>query len=641
MPRTVPKETTTFASETVLAPTAIAEAPRSLVASAARIRGGNALLVQPHKTDSTSWHAEAWQHYRNIGEFRYSCDWIGGMLSKADIFATVETVDGVQRIKEGSILEYLSAFFGNKDGRAEMFRLIGIHMSVTGECYIVGYQDPDKFGDGGDKWEVAASTKVTRPATGSATDWWKVNDVTLVGVPVEEVTCIRIWRPDPENPQQSISPTLGVMSTLRQLERLTKFIDAQLDSRLAGAGILLMPDTMTLPPAPTKEGEEPPVRSANNAEELMGILMEAMKASLTNQAHASSKVPIVVTATAEAIAAVKHMTFWSELDAHASELRKEAIGRLALGMDVPPEVLQGASESNHWSAWQADESAIKAHAEPLLKMITTAIGSHYLRPLLSTDAAYAGERLSAYSVQADTSEMRLRPNRSKEAMELYNLGILSAAALLRECGFDTEDLMNKEELAKWLTQKIALGSTTPEMVEAANKELGVTLNIIRPEGEESEGTEGRPAPSLKDHPENNIPDPEKSADRKEAREEGRVPSADIERKAALLAAGDQIVVRALERAGNRLKTKAPGAKFAVPAVELHTVMAAQSVPDLLTDAWAHVPRVAERYGEEPIWLQTNLENYCSRIINGQRKHTWGEFTAYMEDAFKSEEKVPA
>jgi len=95
------------------------------------------------------------------------------------------------------------------------------------------------------------------------------------------------------------------------------------------------------------------VKSANNADELMSILMEAMTSSLIDQDSAAAKVPIVVTASAESIAAVKHLTFWSELDQHAAELRKEAIGRLALGMDVPPEVLQGASDSNHWSAWQA------------------------------------------------------------------------------------------------------------------------------------------------------------------------------------------------------------------------------------------------------------------------------------------------
>ena len=603
----------------------IAPASNSLVASAARIRGGTSMVVQHRKTEHSAWHMEAWEHYRNIGEFRYSCDWIGGMLSKAIIYATVETTEGVEKVDDGSILEYISALYGNADGRAEMFRLVGIHMSVTGECYIVGYPDPDPFGDGGDKWEVAASNKCIRPTTDK--EPWKVNDVTLTGVNPDDVTAIRIWRPDPLEPQLSISPTRSVLGTLRQLHKLSQYISAQLDSRLAGAGILLMPDTMTLPPAPVKEGETPQVKSANNAEELMTILMEAMTASLMNQDSAAAKVPIVVTASAESIAAVQHMTFWSELDEHASELRKEAIGRLALGMDVPPEVLQGASDSNHWSAWQADESAIKAHAEPLLKIITTALGSHYLRPLLSIDPEYEGDRLSAYSIAADTSEMRLRPNRSKEALELHALGVLSDEALVRECGFDPTDMRTDEQLIAWLTRKVAMGSTTPELVEAALKELGLNLKVIRP-AEVSEGTEGRPGPSLVDHPVNDIPDQKRSADRKEARDEGRVPSADIERTASLLAASEQLVFRALERAGNKLKQKMGGLKVNCPASELY-LFASGDPAFLLDDAWGGVPLIAARAGVAPNDLTMLLEDYTTKLLTSQEPHTFERLDEYL------------
>lgn len=606
----------------------IAPLPTSLVASAARIRGAATMGQQRVKTES--WHIEAWEHYRKIGEYRYSCDWIGSMLSKAELYATVETVDGIEKITDGTILDYLSALFGDADGRAEALRLIGIHMSVTGECYAVGYPDPDEFSDGGDKWEITASTKCIRPMSDSES--WKINDVLLTEVSNDDVTAIRIWRPDPLEPQLSISPTRAILTTLRQLDKLSQYISAQLDSRLAGAGILLMPDTMTLPAGPAADGETP-VKAANSADELMSILMEAMVKSLANQDSASAKVPIVVTASAESIAAVKHMTFWSELDEHAMDLRREAIGRLALGMDVPPEVLQGSAESNHWSAWQADESAIKAHAEPLLKIITSALGAGYLRPLIKVDGAYSGDRLSAYSIAADTSEMRLRPNRSKEALELYNLGELSGAALLRESGFDTADAMDEEELAAWLTRKVALGSTTPELVEAALAELGVTLTVKAPAGEEDEGTEGRPAPSTKDHPERSIPDQKKSADRKQAREEGRVPSADVERKASLIAASDQVVVRALERAGNKLKNRMNGVKTAVAAAELYKFVAVDGKEDLdflLSDGFTAVPTIAERWGVEPEWLGANLGEYCGQLLTTKADHNFDTFATYMK-----------
>lgn len=586
----------------------------------------------PQTKGPMAWHAEAWEHYRNLGELRYACDWIGGMLSKAIIHGTVEDENGVvSTLTEGAVPGYLSQLFGNADGRAEMFRLIGIHLSVTGECNIVGYPDPDPFGEGGDKWEIAASTKVTRPSIDD--EPWKVNDVTLTDVNPDDVMCIRLWRPDPLEPQYSISPVRSIMRDLRQLQKLSDFVSAQLDSRLAGAGILLMPDTMTASGPPAAEGTEPRAKHANSGDELIRVLMDSMKTSLRNQDTAEAKVPIVITASAESIAAVQHMTFWSELDQHAIELRKEAIGRLALGMDVPPEVLQGSSDSNHWSAWQADESAIKAHAEPLLKIITTALGTHYLRPLLSDDEEFDGLRLSAYSIAADTSEMRLRPNRGKEAIELYNLGELSGATLRRETGFDETDAMAKEELALWLTRKVATGSTTPDLVEAALKELGVTLTVVSRETEvdvsrETETQEGRPAPSLKDHPEQDIPDAQRSADRKEARAEGRVPSSDVERKASLLAACDQIVLRALERAGNRIKSRT-GTKFSVPASELHCYVIAPNTEDALTDAWSTVPLVAKRHGLDPDALTAELAEYATSLLATQTAHTYEGLEIFM------------
>jgi hypothetical protein len=361
----------------------------------------------------------------------------------------------------------------------------------------------------------------------------------------------------------------------------------------------------------------------------MNILMQAMARSIQNRDDASAIVPIVVTASAEDIAAVKHLTFWSELDEKAIELRKEAITRIAMGMDMPPEVLQGAADSNHWSAWQADESAIKAHTEPLLKIITTALGTQYLRPLLAEDPAYNTERLSAYSVGADTSEMRLRPNRSKEALELYNLGELSGTALRRETGFDENDKMGDEELSKWLTRKAAQGSTTPELVEAALNELGVRLTVVHPEEPAAAGTEGRPAPSLQDHPENNIPDPEVSGRRKEARDEGRVPSADVERKASLIGASEQVVVRALERAGNKLKSKMQ-VKPTCAAADIYKFVAADDTAFLLDDAWTHLPLIAARARVSASALTALLEDYTTKLLTSQEAHSFEKFARYLD-----------
>ena len=594
--------------------------PNSLVASAARLSAKSGVIDFAKLTKGHGWHQQAWEMYRCIGEFRFSVDWVGSMLSKAIIFPTQEVAGERTRLTEGTAFEIIDELFGDSDGKAEMLRQLGIHMTVTGDCWIVGYEDPDEFGDGGDVWQVVASTGLKKTVGGK----YSINNITLEVEP-ENVLAFRVWRPDPQDPLISISPTLAVLPILGEIYKLTQHVAAQVDSRLAGAGILLMPSEMTFPPPPNMEGAEQ--RTANNAADLMSIIQTAMASSIKNRDDASALVPIVITAPAEAIAAVQHITFWSELDENAIELRNEAIRRLALGMDMPPEVLTGSGDSNHWAAWQADESAIKSHTEPLLKMITTALAKGYLRPALKDQGE---SNLRGFSIGADTSEMRLRPNRSKEAMELYNLGELSGKALLRETGFDDTDKMGEEEFATWLTRKVASGSTTPELVEAALEKLGVKLEkaIVAP-AEETQ--EARPAPSLKDHPVQDIPDRDLGERRRQARDAGNVPSADRERRvaaASLISASEQVVIRALERAGNKLKSKMGGLKVNCAAAELYQFASGDNEV-LLEDGFAQVPTLAERFGLDEDWLGKTLYGYCDELMKSQQKHEFQRFAGYM------------
>lgn len=593
-------------------------ATNSLVASAARVGGKGIKSYSQISSKSQGWQAEAWRLYHLIGEFRYSCDWVGSMLSKALLYPTVEDKGKVQPVTDGPAFDYVDRLFGDSDGKTEMLRLVGIHMTVAGECYVVSYANPDSIFHE-DIWQVVASTRLRNTGTAERPVWQINGHPIPVDDHADNVLVVRLWRPDPEEPELAISPARAVLSVLGEIEKLTEHVTAQVNSRLAGAGILLMPAEMTFPAPPETTDEKGNVirRVANTAEDFMVILNEAMGTAIEDRSDASALVPIVVTAPGEVIEKIQHMTFWSELDRNAIELRNEAIRRLGLGMDMPPEVLQGVSDSNHWSAWQSDESAIKSHTEPLLKMVTSALAEGFLRPLLLDDPNVEG-LVEHYSIRADTSEMRQRPNRSKEALELHTMGLLNDNALLRETGFDPDnDGMDDEQRKVWFLRKMASGSTTPAQVEAAFR---VLFNMdLDTEDPEEENTEAPSPPSLAEHPVRDIPDQARSVRRKEARERGDVPSA--ANLYGLVAAADQLVVRALERAGNRLKSNMK-VKPAFAAVDLYkTVEIDQAELDrLLDDAWPGVPRVAERYGVDPGELTQELTDYTTGLLLNREDH---------------------
>ena len=113
------------------------------------------------------------------------------------------------------------------------------------------------------------------------------------------------------------------------------------------------------------------------------------------------------------------------------------------------------------------------------------------------------------------------------------------------------------------------------------------------------------------------------------------------RAAALIAATEQVVVRALERAGNKLKNKMQ-VKPTCAAVDIYKFVRSEDTEFLLDDAWTHVAAIAERHRIPATWLEGVLENYCTQLLKEQTPHTFTTFTLFMTSQMTvAGEKVPA
>lgn len=564
-----------------------------LVASAREIKldSGNAF----RKVKRQEWQEQAWYWYDTIGEFHYATQWVGNTLSRAKLTVLK---DG-EPTDEPLAVEALENFFGGPDQHGEFLRQAGIHMTVTGEFYIVGQEI-----DGDDDWQVSAATEV------------KVNGSTI-RVDGEEVDpastlLIRLWRPHPRKRSMSDAPTRPVLNILSQIDELTKYVSAQVDSRLSGAGLLALPlETSFTTPENGADGKS----QQAGLKAFMQEVAETMAAAKRDRSDSSARVPVMIQAPAEFLDKIKHLTFWTELDAAAEALRTEAIRRFALGMDMPPEAVLGTADMNHWGSWQVEESLIKAHSEPLLKLVTSALTEGYLRVVLEGEVP--DEDLGRYSIGADTSEMRLRPNRSKEAIELWDRGALSAAAMRRENGFDEADEMKEEERKDWIITKLAQGSPSPELVQEAVRLLGIDIEVPTDETTSGGGTRGeRPLPrSLEDHPTREI------------------PSTQDAEEAALLSSAEAAVFRALERAGNRIKSTAsetpiPREVKAVEAYQYVTLTKAQ-LDHALSDAWGHLSLLTIPDRVDLTSLEAHLDNYARMLISSRKPYDRSLLATYL------------
>lgn len=583
----------------------VTKAP-SMLAAAKRL-SGRPDITKISRSAGRGWQNEAWQFYDVVGEFRYGVDWTSAMLSRATLFVSR---DGTRLTQDDTLASaYLAAFFGGPEVVGQMLREVAVHLTVAGECYIVG-----TVRDGVERWHVVAATELS--ARGGNYYMW--------GKKIEsdaDPMILRIWRPHPRRWTEANSPARAILPILSEIDQLTKFVAAQVDSRLAGAGLLLLPSEINLPSgqiAETEDGEQVAQPTAS-ATAFVTALTQAMTASLTDREAASSVVPIVATAPGEQIGNAQHLTFWTDLQEQAKELRDEAIRRLGLGMDLPPEVVLGTADTNHWNAWKVDESAIKAHAEPLLALITESLTTGYLRPLLIADGMEPIEA-ERYAIEADTSELRLRPDRSREALELHDRGAITDEALLREVGFDPTDAPSREEFSRWLLRKIAQGQTTPELVEAAARVLGANVATPQqPAEEEADGHEARPTPSLTEHPYEGPPR------RTTTGPEGASPVA---------AASEVIVTRALERAGNRLRSRIGKPLADVPAREayLHAPIRPKDCDNLLDDAFTNLPTYTicqQQVSAER--LEAALDAYCRHLMVTRTPYSAATLQTFLSD----------
>lgn len=431
-----------------------------------------AALRRPSRRTNTEWQEIAWEHYETCGELRFACDWLGNSLSRLRLFAARVTDEDAAPQPLGDddpASEAMAAFFGGRDGQAEMLKRLGPHLTVPGESYLVGWDDTQT---GEQNWAALCGDEIEETsASGGVSITWRGERVELP----EDAFIMRVWRPHPRRHWEANSPVRGLELILNELLKLTLHVQAQADSRLAGAGLLVLPLETTFPRAPSAENEQSNDQSPQQAameglEGFMRTLTEAMVRPIVDRDNASAVVPVTIQAPGDQIKNVRHISFATPLAQEAMLLRQEAIRRLAGGLDMPSEILTGLGTSNHWSAWLIDEGAVKTHIEPIAQLLCQAVTVCYLRPIMGEDL-----NDSNLIVWYDAAELKQRPDRSGIAKDIYELGELSGDALRREAGFGDQDKPDEQDdrraVLRGMLDRVSIS-------EATAVELLVLLGLV-------------------------------------------------------------------------------------------------------------------------------------------------------------------
>lgn len=445
-----------------------------------------------------SWQEEAWGYYDDLGPFRYAVEWKSAMLSRVRIYAArVEPgEDEPVRADAGTAVDLMTTLGGGVSGQAQLMAELATQLDVPGEGYLIG-----ETVNGVERWSVRSMDEVQarnrqfqvmdETAAQSGAKWRPLAANSLVN---------RVYRPNKRYHSRADSPARAARSTMRELELVNRHILAQYLSRLASAGVLLMPDEVTFP-----------VREefADANDPFMAEWIEIAKEAIAQPGTASAVVPIPMKMPGEWIKDVKHVDFTLKIDDKIIEKRDSAIKNLASQLNIPAEVLLGMGDLNHWGAWQVDEAALKTNIAPDAELICQAITEGYLQPRLKASGV---EDYANWVVWYDMSELALRPDRSGDAFQAYDRLEINGSALRRETGFNEADKPTGDELeeqalkviiktlpsgagsalSQLLGKQITIAPTAPIQPDESVTPAGGV--VTTPTGQAPPGTQDQPPP---------------------------------------------------------------------------------------------------------------------------------------------------
>jgi hypothetical protein len=161
--------------------------------------------------------------------------------------------------------------------------------------------------------------------------------------------------------------------------------------------------------------------------------------------------PFVLYAAAEWIDKIKPIVLHDpQTDYLERDLRTETIKRLARGLDLPPEVIEGMSGVSHWTSWWVSDDMWRSHGAPIAEQFCDDLSEAYLRPALrELGYSQADEVVVAY----DASSVVVNPDRSKDADQAWDRGAIGYTAYIQAKNFKPEDKQTEEEHTEWLALK--------------------------------------------------------------------------------------------------------------------------------------------------------------------------------------------
>lgn len=428
---------------------------RALTAAAVRLDPTNLREAGRVKNLRQDWQRDAWAFYRALSIIHYAHDYYGNVVSRVrlypgyqsdpddppipldDIGPTAEAPEGSTAGISAAAVDEMHRLDSSADGGLPgIAGDLALNLALAGEAYLYGKEDPES--PTGERFAVYSIEEFKASESGYSIH--RQND--SQGIPVgPDDYVLRAWRRLRQFRDQADAPMMALLDDCDNLLRWKRVLGAVGASRMHG-GIFLTPSEWHFPNRAT----DPNAGGQAKDIPLVEQIATAFTTPLADPSSVNAVAPMHLEGPADTLDKARFIDFGRGYGDDINRVIDGLKQDIAVGLDLPIEVVLGHMNTTFANAWQIAEETFKAHVEPLVQVICRALTDGYLWPALRA----RGLDPTGYSVWYDPTALIGHVDLFDNMEKMHTAYVVSDDALRRAGGANDDDAPEEEEIARRL-----------------------------------------------------------------------------------------------------------------------------------------------------------------------------------------------
>lgn len=507
------------------------------------------------------WQTETWEYYDGVPEVKHAANYVGDAMSKLRMFPAVTDPDdptgppipvtderaGLTDAQIVAAFAELARLKSPRGGQSEIQRQLAINLEVAGEGYIVGkaartvtVKELDDTGrmvetsvDSPEEWETHSVSELQEKSGKYTVKPGRKSEAVEL---TAQDTVIRVWQRHPRWADEPDCALSGLLTECEALYALALLVIGDTNSK-RNNGFLLVPNELTFSkPQRNAEGSEV---EDDDEDPFLDALASTMQDPIADPASASAVQPTLVRGPAQYLEQFRHVLAARPADTIDEKIAGR-VARLARGISLPVEVVMGHQATTFANATQVDQDTFDDYLEPRAELLVNAVTYGFYGPQCAENQTLASiaDRLCVWY---DPSGLITEPDPIARANEAHDRLLISDARAREIYGYTEEDAPDEAELERRgktpaPAQPIAMAASPApvdllaflaELVTRAQAPPPRALALTAASAERATNTYG-----------------------------AQLLAIDRDLRLKLTVAADAAMTRAMERAGNKLRSKA-------------------------------------------------------------------------------------